>query len=102
MARNPDHTWPVPSWAQARDCEALYGRAVAEATWGIGYYRDEPSSLKGEDHERRIADLERAANQLFALAAMRQAQKQEAKASPIQRGGKKPWKPADGLASREV
>ena len=64
----------VPWWAQARDCEALYGRAVAEATWGIGYYRDEPSSLKGEDHERRIADLERAVNKLFALAAMRQSE----------------------------
>lgn len=32
MPRNADHTWPVPSWIRARDCEALHGRVVAEAT----------------------------------------------------------------------
>jgi len=66
----------TPWWVQARDLEALEGRAWAEAVWGTGYYRDEvvvPLS-DGEAVARRLAAVERSINQLYALSAMRQVE----------------------------
>ena len=93
--------YPTPWWAQARDCEALHGRAFAEATWGSWYYADDGSGDEiPPEIASRLKALEAKTNHLYALAAMRQAEKQEA--SPIKRGGKRLWKPADGLANRET
>ena len=65
----------TPWWAQARDLEALEGRARAEAVWGTGYYADERehSDTVG-DHGTRLTALERASNELYALSALRQAE----------------------------
>ena len=101
MARSPDGSWPVVWWAQARDCEALHGRAFAESTWGTGYYReDAPSPLKGEGLAGRMHARERAVNRLFALSALRQVEVAEAKAKKPT--VIRPWKPTDGLAARQT
>jgi len=89
--RNPDHTWPVPSWAQARDCETLHGREWAEKVWGTGYYRDDGKQADMTSAiSAHIENLERQVNFLYAN---RTATHKEDKVI---------WKPSDGLAAREV
>ena len=74
MARNPDKTWSRPWWVQTRDLEILHGRAVAEATWGTGYYREEPQRAEPYlfDLAEHLEIAEKQINQLYALDAMRQ------------------------------
>ena len=112
MTRNPDHTWPVPSWAQARDLEHLHGRAFAEATWGTGYWADDNAAnaagyyrdtgpAAGDDHLVRVAALEKSVRRLFVLSAMRSAEVAElAQRYRRKTDAIRPWKPSDGLAQR--
>lgn len=80
MTRNSDQTCGTPWWKQARDLEALQGRSVAEATWGTGYYREEPEQTRTVNVGKRLLALESRTNQLYALNAMRQLEIAELKA----------------------
>ena len=67
--------YKTPWWASARDMELLEGRVRAEATWGTGYYRDDPSSEgMSSAIAGRVESEERDIAQLYALAAMRPAE----------------------------
>jgi len=96
-----EQRYRTPWWKEARDCEALHGRAFAVSTWGTGYYRDD-SPPPARQLTARVAALEKSVNRLYALSALRQVESQEAKAIPRKQEAAKTWKPSDGLAAREV